>query len=102
MNKKILVSLMIFGLMLTASIVPNILADPLSEEIIIIMEYYGPAEDINHDGVIDVDDVSILIANYGMIGEPGWVRADITKSGDVNTDDVSKLVGKYGIVWIVT
>jgi len=75
--------------------------EPVTNEIIISIEYFGPAEDINHDGKIDVDDISTLVANFGTTGNPGWIRSDITKSGEVDVDDISLLVNKYGLTWLV-
>jgi hypothetical protein len=75
--------------------------EPVTNEITINLEYFGPAEDINHDGIVNIHDVSILIANFGMTGDPGWIRADITKSGSINIHDITQLISKYGLVWLV-
>lgn len=101
MNKKILVSIMIFGIMVVTSILPNVIADESNKEITITMEYFGPPEDINHDGQIDVYDISILVTNYGKTGDPGWIRADITRSGQIDVYDISRLINRYSLIWIV-
>jgi hypothetical protein len=64
-------------------------------------EYFGPAEDINHDGDINYLDASLLVSNYGNSGPPGWVRSDINKDGIINYLDASAFVSNYGLYWLV-
>lgn len=52
---------------------------------------YRPG-DINHDGRINIFDLSILLSNYGRIG----TVADINHDGIVNIFDLSILLSRYG------
>jgi hypothetical protein len=52
-------------------------------------------EDLNGDGEIDLSDLAILLANYGMTGaapEDG----DLDGDGDVDLTDLSALLAVYG------
>lgn len=54
-------------------------------------------EDINSDGVIGIQDFSILSSNYGKSGAAITnIRADINKDGTVGIQDFSRLSSKYG------
>jgi hypothetical protein len=79
---------------------PVVLAD-LHEDLMILIEFYGPAEDITHNGEVDVDDISSLVNVYGSTGPPGWIRDDIDQDGEIEVDDIARLVNKYGLKWIV-
>ena len=77
MNKKILIG---FILIISLIAIPAI----NSQEVLDInVEYFGPIQDINHDGIINYLDVSSLVSHYGETGDPGWIRDDIIVDGDV-------------------
>lgn len=65
------------------------------------LSYFGPAEDINHDGDINYLDASLLVSRYGESGPPGWVRSDINKDGIINYLDASAFVSNYGLYWLM-
>ena len=75
-------------------------ADDLSQNITINIAFYGPSWDINHDGVEDTYDISLLVSNYGLSGLPGWIRSDVNGDGTIDTYDVSIEVTHYGQAWI--
>jgi hypothetical protein len=95
--KKICITLLVLSIMMVAFALPCG-ADP---EINIHISYYGPAWDINHDGITDAIDVSLLVVHYGEEGTSGWIREDINKNGAVDAFDVSYLVVNYGDTWLV-
>jgi len=76
-------------------------ADNLIENLEIWLAFYGPPEDITHNGEVNVDDISSLVNEYGSTGPPGWIREDINKDGEVGVDDIALLVNKYGMKWII-
>ncbi len=65
------------------------------------LEFFGPLEDINHDGDIDYLDASSLVSHYGEEGGIGWIRDDINDDGGVDYLDASRLANKYGLHWLV-
>ena len=75
-------------------------ADPI-DIIDVTMEYFGPLEDINHDGDVDYLDASSLVSHYGESGPPGWLRDDINDDGVIDYLDASAFVSVYGLHWLV-
>jgi len=49
--------------------------------------------DLNHDGVVNLRDVSIFLAHYGLVGTS--VTGDLNGDGRVNVFDLSVLLGEY-------
>jgi hypothetical protein len=98
---KILTIPIMLSLVLLGMINVNICSADPSDEISITLDHFGPVWDINHDGIIDVLDASLLSGAYGSSGEPGWKREDIDKDGYVGVKDVSLLVNNYGKTWLV-
>ncbi|MGF3555008.1 MAG: hypothetical protein ACQXXF_07070 [Thermoplasmatota archaeon] len=47
--------------------------------------------DVNRDGVIDQNDLDLVIQCFGQTGRPGWIAEDIKIDGKVNIIDVSLL-----------
>jgi hypothetical protein len=52
--------------------------------------------DANLDGVVDVSDLSILAANYGIESDATWDLGDFNGDGAVNVSDLSLLAANYG------
>lgn len=52
--------------------------------------------DLNGDGVIDLSDLSQLLANYGMSSGASYEDGDIDGDGDVDLADLSALLAVYG------
>jgi hypothetical protein len=48
--------------------------------------------DINHDGVVNILDLSVLLSHYGT----NYVAADLNNDNIVNIFDLSILLGNYG------
>jgi hypothetical protein len=53
-------------------------------------------EDVNRDGVVDLDDLSILLGNYGLMSGAGLRDGDIDGDEDVDLSDLSLLLAAYG------
>jgi len=98
--KKICV--MIIMLILAINFVTiEISSADLSQDLEIPLEIFGPDWDINHDGIVDVMDVTLLTSEYGnYTGIPHWIREDITGDGDISIKDISILVNHYGDIWL--
>lgn len=48
---------------------------------------FTPA-DLNEDAIVDVADVAIVVAGFGMVGGAGWNAGDVNGDGRVNLEDV--------------
>ena len=97
-NVKAGIILLIF---LSISISQCAIAD---NTVVVTLAFYGPNQDINHDGYINYLDASSLVSHYGNIVPrrpryDGDYRYDINGDGVVNYLDVSSLVSHYGERW---
>ena len=97
--RKICITFIMISIMMVSFALPC--GADLNEDITIPMEFYGPPEDINHNGRVDYLDVSSLVSVYGSTVPPVWFRNDINRDYQVNYLDMSKLVTKYGLYWLV-
>jgi hypothetical protein len=80
----------------------NISRADQSQVLTIPITFYGPYYDINHDGVVDLLDVTLLTGEYGNhSGIPGWIREDVVRTGKVDVEDVSMIVTYFGESWLV-
>ena len=52
--------------------------------------------DLDGDGDIDLSDLSVLLANYGMTGGAGPEDGDLDGDNDVDLADLSALLAVYG------
>ena len=52
--------------------------------------------DLNGDGHIDLSDLGILLANYGLSGGMGYADGDLDGDGDVDLADLTALLAVYG------
>ncbi len=52
--------------------------------------------DLNDDGVIDLADLSLMLANYGVTEGALYVDGDLDGDGDVDLADLSLLLAVYG------
>ncbi len=53
-------------------------------------------EDINGDGVIDLNDLSVLLIHFGTASGAAHADGDIDGDGDVELSDLSMLLAEYG------
>jgi LysM repeat protein len=53
--------------------------------------------DANRDGAVDVGDLGILAANYGMTSNATWSLGDFNGDGKVDVGDLGILAANYGI-----
>lgn len=98
MNKIYVVGIIISILIVGCSI--PVMADDLIEQLYIKIEHYGPPEDINENGEVEVTDISLLVGSWGQKGVPGWIREDINDDGEVEVTDISRLVGAWKLKWL--
>lgn len=101
MNKRTIYLITICGLLAAVSISPIAMSDDPIDEFYIFIKHYGPPEDINEDGEVEMLDASLLVSNWGESGIPGWTREDINGNGEIEMLDASRLVAKWGLIWIV-
>ena len=52
--------------------------------------------DANHDGMVDVSDLGILAANYGIASGASWTQGDFNGDGAVDVSDLGILAANYG------
>jgi hypothetical protein len=53
--------------------------------------------DANLDGAVNVSDLSLLAANYGVTIGATWAMGDFNKDGAVSVSDLSLLAANYGV-----
>ena len=71
----------------------------------VTIEIRGAAEcpgDINGDGVVNLEDLQLLLAAYGAsTGEANWnAAADIVEDGTINLQDLQALLAEYGTICV--
>ena len=53
--------------------------------------------DLDHDGIVNAADLSILLADWGQTGgKGGFLPADLDQDGIVNAADLSILLASWG------
>lgn len=52
--------------------------------------------DVNGDGVVNVDDLLIILNNWGPCPDPEDCPADLTEDGQVNVDDLLMVLNNWG------
>jgi uncharacterized protein (DUF2141 family) len=52
--------------------------------------------DANGDNKVDVSDLGILAANYGVIAGATWTTGDFNRDGKVDVSDLGILAANYG------
>jgi hypothetical protein len=104
--KTSLFAIAITALLLALLILPVIHTAKADDVVVIdtILAWYGPPEDINHDGDVNYLDASSVVSHYGgtdIPEGPGTVRWDINRDGSCDYLDASRLVTKYELHWLV-
>jgi len=59
-------------------------------------ELYGPLGDLTGEGRVDLADLSLMLAHYGMGAGAAYVNGDLDGDGDVDLADLSLLLAHYG------
>jgi hypothetical protein len=59
----------------------------------VCVECYG---DLDDNGLINMADLSALLANYNQIGGARYAEGDLDHDGDVDMNDMSALLAVYG------
>ncbi|MBI5863519.1 MAG: hypothetical protein HZB38_03205 [Planctomycetes bacterium] len=52
--------------------------------------------DLNHDGVVDLSDLSGLLAEFGRTTYATFERGDVNSDGRVDIQDLANLLGRFG------
>jgi hypothetical protein len=52
--------------------------------------------DLNVDGSVGLEDLSILLSNYGMTSGATYEQGDLDFDGDIDLTDLAELLGHYG------
>lgn len=58
----------------------------------------GCLTDINHDGVVDLNDLSQLLVNFGTAEGATFEDGDVDGDGDVDLADLSTMLVEFGVV----
>jgi len=56
----------------------------------------GPAADLNGDGVVNAQDLGVLLGSWGVCAADALCAADINGDGVVNAQDLGELLGQWG------
>ena len=59
------------------------------------MLYYGGPGDANGDGKVDVNDLTIVLTNFGQTGTT-WSQGEFTGDGTVDVNDLTIVLSNYG------
>ncbi|MFN0135170.1 MAG: right-handed parallel beta-helix repeat-containing protein [Phycisphaerae bacterium] len=57
----------------------------------------GCPEDLNSDGVVNLTDLAILLANFGRVGGVTQAMGDINNDGRIDLTDLALLLAKFGV-----
>jgi hypothetical protein len=69
---------------------------PLDMDVTVIALDGPPAGDVNDDGVVNVDDLLLVIAAWGPCPPPNLCEADFNANGVVNIDDLLTVIYNWG------
>jgi O-glycosyl hydrolase len=61
------------------------------------LNFFSLVGDVNHDGIVNATDFSILAANYGQTTGSSWSTGDFNFDGTVNLLDFNALAINYGV-----
>jgi len=72
--------------------------DDASRAMVLWSPYIWPplVGDVDADGDVDLTDLSILLAHYGMTSGATWADGDFDGDGDVDLADLAALLANYG------
>ena len=52
--------------------------------------------DLDYDNDVDLEDLAILLSNYGMTSGAIYEQGDLDFDGDIDLSDLAELLGNYG------
>ena len=55
-----------------------------------------PDWDVNLNGLVNMEDIMLVVDRWGQRGQPGWVREDVNNDGRVVFSDVVRIAQHYG------
>ena len=61
----------------------------------IVTGWFPQPGDANADGRVDINDLTIVLANYGQTNV-GWIQGDFNGDGTVNINDLTIVLTNYG------
>ena len=61
--------------------------------------FISPNWDVDNDGNCSLEDLTLVSAQYGQIGPPGWIREDIDNDGLILVFDLVLLSNEFGTQW---
>ncbi len=56
----------------------------------------GCPEDLNNDGVVNLTDLAVLLANFGRVGGVTLAMGDINGDGRIDLTDLARLLAEFG------
>lgn len=74
------------------------LIDEIQDEVILMRNVGAPPcpGDLNNDGAINLEDLSALLANFGIASGATYEQGDLNGDGDVDLEDLSNLLVVFG------
>ena len=61
-----------------------------------VIAIVDPRTDLNGDGIVDLADLSIVLAHFGETGAPGETAGDVNGDGVVDLSDLALVLEAYG------
>jgi hypothetical protein len=71
---------------------PNTAAGP--NQLLVMLTKNG---DANLDGAVDISDLNLVAANYGLTGGARWAQGDFDYDGDVDLNDLNLLLANFSL-----
>ena len=76
---------------------------PIETNIVFLPKQQTPVGDANMDGHVDINDLTILLSNYGQSSTNsnavGWGKGDFNGDGKVDINDLTILLASYGTTY---
>jgi uncharacterized protein (DUF2141 family) len=66
------------------------------KDLVVVQAKSSISGDANGDGKVDVSDLGILAANYGLLSGAAWVQGDFNGDARVDVSDLGILAANYG------
>ena len=79
---------------------PTIVPEPLLDMSAVVLSQHPvalPPGDANGDGRVDINDLTIVLSNFGQSVGPGaWANGEFTGDGTVNVNDLTIVLSNFG------